>query len=191
MRWTVVLSQPKKPLPGAKKLTPAEEQAAIAAAKEEADYNPQPWRNNNVWDNQIVSFTVNGEPWHNRERIYAFLHHYSSGSAHTKCHMMGNSLSDRILTDSRVTKKLSESRWTTTALHHGLQYGTQGPLTHPRLGLIPVLIARRDEAHLVPGAGRMKHITSPAGPRATHQSRDRSIDTVRLVSLQTCSFACL
>ena len=91
-----------------------------------------------MWDNQIVSFVVNGESWHNRERMYGFLHHYSAGSAHTKSHMMGNSLADRILLDSRVTEVLSESTWSTTALHHGLQYGTQGPLTHPRFGLISV-----------------------------------------------------
>ncbi|CAM9618699.1 unnamed protein product [Ectocarpus sp. 6 AP-2014] len=124
--------QPKQPLPGAKELTPTEKQAAVAAAKKQADYNPEPWKNNGVWENKIVSFVVNGEAWHSRERMYGLLHHYHSGSAHTKCHMMGNSLADRILVDDRVTEKLSESTWTTTALHHGLQYGTQGPLTHPR-----------------------------------------------------------
>eukprot|EP00903_Cladosiphon_okamuranus_P011794 g11084.t1 len=134
----LVIREPKKqePLPGSKKLTPAEEKAATAAAeaaaKKEADYNPEPWKNNGVWDNQITSFVVNGESWHNRERMYGFLHHYAAGSAHTKSHMMGNALVDRILADSRITEKLSESTWTTTALHYGLQYGTQGPLTHPR-----------------------------------------------------------
>lgn len=128
----ICMLQPKKPLPGAKKLTPAEEQAAADAAKKEAYHNPEPWKNNGVWENKIVSFGVNGEAWHNRERMYGFLHHYQTGSTHTKCHLMGNSLADRILVDSRVTEKLSESTWTTTALHYGLQYGEQGPWTHAR-----------------------------------------------------------
>lgn len=132
---TVDRSKPKQP-PGAKELTPAEKQAAVAAARKQADHNPEPWKNNGVWENKIVSFVVNGEAWHSRERMYGLLHHYHSGSAHTKSHMMGNSLADRILVDDRVAEKLSESTWTTTALHHGLQYGTQGPLTHPRQALI-------------------------------------------------------
>lgn len=110
----------------------AEEQAAITAARKEADHNPKPWKINDKWEYKILSFVVNGEAWDNRERMYSLLHHYHSSSVHTKSHMMGNSLADRILVDDRVTKKLAESTWTTTALHHGLQYGTQGPLSHPR-----------------------------------------------------------
>lgn len=124
--------QPAKPSPGAKSFTPAEQQAADEAAKKEAYQNREPWKNNGVWENKIVSFVVNGEAWHNRERMYGFLFNYQLGSAHTKCHVMGNSFADRILADSRVKEKLSESTWTTTALHHGLLYGEQGPLTHPR-----------------------------------------------------------
>lgn len=130
-------AQPAKPAPGAKAFTPAQQQAADEAARKKAYHNPQPWRNNGVWENKIVSFVVNGEAYHNRERMYGFLHHYLTGGAHTKCHMMGNSLADRILEDSRVTEKLSESLWTTTALHYGLQYGDTGPLTHPRHARTP------------------------------------------------------
>lgn len=121
-----------KPAPGAKKFTPAEQEAADNAAREEAYRNPEPWKNNGVWENKVLSFVVNGEAWDNRERMYGFLHQYQTGSTHTKCHTMGNSLTDRINNDSRVAEKLSESTWTTTALHHGLLYGEQGPLTHPR-----------------------------------------------------------
>ncbi|CAM9407191.1 unnamed protein product, partial [Hapterophycus canaliculatus] len=125
-------SEPNKPLPGAKTLTVAEQQAAIAAAKRGADYNPTPWKMNDKWECKILSFVVNGQAWQNRERMYSLLHHYHSTSVHTKTHIMGNSLVDRILADDRVTEKLAESTWTTTALHHGLLNGTMGPLTHPR-----------------------------------------------------------
>ncbi|CAM9249550.1 unnamed protein product [Ascophyllum nodosum] len=83
------------------------------------------------WTNRILSFVVNGQTIQEREKMFAFLHHYQTTSSHTKCHLMGNSLADRILLDDRVRDKLSESTWTTTALHYGLLYGTKGPLTYP------------------------------------------------------------
>lgn len=84
------------------------------------------------WECKLVSFVVNGKPFYERENMYALLFHYHTAGTHTKSHMMGGSLADRILLDDRVTEKLSESTWTTTALHYGLVYGSKGPMTHPR-----------------------------------------------------------
>lgn len=75
---------------------------------------------------------MNNKPMYEREKIFAFLFHYHSCGTHVKSHVMGNALCDRILLDDRVREKLSESTWTTTALHYGLVYGTFGPMTEPR-----------------------------------------------------------
>lgn len=98
-----------------------------------------PGRNNNgegskkgLWQNSILSFVANGKSVNERESIFAFLHHYHTCGTHTKSHIMGNSLADRILVDDRVRDKLSESTWSTTALHYGIVYGTRGPMTDPR-----------------------------------------------------------
>lgn len=81
---------------------------------------------------QIHSFVVNGKPVQEREKMCALLHHYHTAGTHTKSHVMGNALADRILLDDRVRDKLSESTWTTTALHYGLVYGSHGPMSDPR-----------------------------------------------------------
>lgn len=85
-----------------------------------------------LWTNTITSFVLNGNNVYEREKMYALLFLYQTTSAHTKSHVMGNALADRILLDDRVRDKLSESTWTTTALHYGLLYGTSGPATDPR-----------------------------------------------------------
>lgn len=84
------------------------------------------------WTKQVTSFVVNGKNVYEREKMYAVLHHYHTAGTHTKSHVMGNALADRILLDDRVRDKLSESTWTTTALHYGLVYGESGPMTHAR-----------------------------------------------------------
>lgn len=84
------------------------------------------------WEAKVLSFVVNGKPFYEPENMFALLFHYHSAGTHTKSHMMGNALCDRILLDDRVRDKLAESTWTTTALHYGLIYGTQGPMNFPR-----------------------------------------------------------
>lgn len=84
------------------------------------------------WTSHIVSFVVNGKTIHEREQMLTFLHQYYVSCTHTKSHVMGNGLTDRILSDDRITDMLMESTWSTTALHYGLLNGTQGPLTYPR-----------------------------------------------------------
>lgn len=91
------------------------------------------------WTNQITMFVMNGENIVEREKMCAILHHYHTASTHAKSHTMGNSLSDRILQDDRIKKVLSESTWTTTQLHYGLQYGSMGPMTHPRRAHFDIL----------------------------------------------------
>lgn len=75
---------------------------------------------------------LNNKPIYELERMCGLLFHYHSASTHTKSHVMGNALADRILLDDRVRDKLSESTWTTTALHYGLVYGSMGPMSDPR-----------------------------------------------------------
>ncbi|CAN0568258.1 unnamed protein product, partial [Laminaria digitata] len=84
------------------------------------------------WDSKIHSFEVNGVNFYEREKMYALLFQYHTAGTHTKSHTMGNGLADRILLDDRVRDKLSESTWTTTALHYGLLYGKSGPMSDPR-----------------------------------------------------------
>ena len=84
------------------------------------------------WEVNIASFLVNGEPVADSESQVSFLHFYWTTAAHTKCHALGNSLVERIVSDENLKTKLIESTWTTTWLHHGLLHGTLGPLTTTR-----------------------------------------------------------
>ncbi|CAM9646551.1 unnamed protein product, partial [Laminaria digitata] len=81
------------------------------------------------WAVNITSFLVNGQPVADPESQVSFLHLYWTTAAHTKCHALGNSLVERIVSDDFLKTKLMESTWTTTWLHHGLLHGTLGPLT--------------------------------------------------------------
>lgn len=87
---------------------------------------------NGKWQNKILSFVINGKNIYEREKMFALLFQYHTAGTHTKSHVMGNALADRILLDDRVRDKLSESTWTTTALHYGLVYGTTGPMSDAR-----------------------------------------------------------
>ena len=84
------------------------------------------------WTVKITSFLVNGQPVTDPESQVSFLHMYWTTAAHTKCHALGNSLVERIVSDDVLKAKLMESTWTTTWLHHGLLHGTLGPLTSTR-----------------------------------------------------------
>lgn len=95
------------------------------------------------WTVTITSFLVNGKPVLGAESRMSFLHLYCSTSAHTKCHVLGNALVERIVSDDRLKSKLSESTWTTTWLHHGLLHGSLGPLTSVRYGCLLVQIFQR------------------------------------------------
>ena len=86
------------------------------------------------WVVKMKSFLVNGEPVTDPESQISFLHLYWTTGAHTKCHVFGNALVERILSDDSLKTKLMESTWTTTWLHHGLLHGTLGPLTFVRYG---------------------------------------------------------
>ena len=84
------------------------------------------------WAVNITSFFVNAEPVTDPENQVSFLHFYWTTAAHTKCHALGNSLVERIVSDDTLKTKLMESTWTTTWLHHGLLHGSLGPLTTTR-----------------------------------------------------------
>lgn len=84
------------------------------------------------WAVKIKSFLVNGKPVTDPESQVSFLHLYWTTAAHTKCHAFGNALVERILSDDDLKAMLMESTWTTAWLHHGLLYGTLGPLTSIR-----------------------------------------------------------
>lgn len=85
-----------------------------------------------TWIAKIHSFTINGMDVTDQERRYSFLHHYLVGCIHTKSHVFGDALVDRILSDENLRDKLSESTWTTKALHYGLLYGSLGPIVPER-----------------------------------------------------------
>lgn len=80
------------------------------------------------WTATIHSFKINEESINEPERRYAFLHHYYTAGIHTKSHVFGEALVDRILSDSTLRETLYESTWTTKALHFGLVNGSLGPL---------------------------------------------------------------
>ena len=84
------------------------------------------------WEVHIKSFVVNGKEVSDAPSQMSFLHTYWTTSAHTKCHVFGNSLVQRIYSDERLKDKLMESTWTTTWLHTMLIHGTHGPATFAR-----------------------------------------------------------
>lgn len=90
--------------------------------------------NDDRWAVIITSFNVNGLPVADSESQISFLHTYLTASAHPKCHVFGNALVERILSDDSLKAQLMESTWTTTWLHHGLLHGCLGPLTSARYG---------------------------------------------------------
>lgn len=100
------------------------------------------------WENKIQSFVVNGEELTDPESQFSFVHTYWTGGTHGKCHVLGNALAERIASDDALKTKLYESTWTTRWLHHGLLYGTLGPLTtrrwiqrmHTTLSIPPLLL---------------------------------------------------
>lgn len=85
-----------------------------------------------TWIAKIHSFIINGLDVTDQERRYSFLHHYLVGCIHTKSHVFGDALVDRILSDETLRDKLAESTWTTKALHYGLLYGSLGPIVPER-----------------------------------------------------------
>lgn len=84
------------------------------------------------WTSRINSFMINDEHVTEPQRMYSFLHFYLVSSAHTKSHIFGEALVERILSDDSLREKLSESTWTTAALHFGLLHGSLGPVTTVR-----------------------------------------------------------
>ena len=84
------------------------------------------------WQVHISSFVVNGKEIADAASQMSFLHAYWTTSAHTKCHVFGNSLVQRIYSDELLKDKLMESTWTTTWLHSTLLHGTCGPMTSIR-----------------------------------------------------------
>jgi len=84
------------------------------------------------WEVRFRSFIVNGKEVTDPASQMSFLHVYLTCSSHAKCHVLGNSLVQRIYSDELLKDKLMESTWTTTWLHSALMQGTHGPLTHPR-----------------------------------------------------------
>lgn len=84
------------------------------------------------WTSTIHSFMINNELVAEPHRMYSFLHFYLVSSAHTKSHIFGEALVERILSDDSLREKLAESTWTTAALHFGLLHGSLGPVTTVR-----------------------------------------------------------
>lgn len=87
------------------------------------------------WVTTIHAFIVNDQAIKESERRYSFLAFYLAASAHTKSHVFGEALAERILADASLREILWESTWTTTALHYGLLHGSMSPLTSERWGL--------------------------------------------------------
>ena len=83
-------------------------------------------------DVTIASFIVNGLPVTDSESQLSFLFTYWSTGTHPKCHVFGNGLVERILSDGSLKTMLMESAWTTNYLHHGLLHGSLGPMTSAR-----------------------------------------------------------
>lgn len=84
------------------------------------------------WAIHINSFLVNGKPVTDPASQMSFLHLYSTMGTHSKCHVYGNTLVQRINKDEVLKAKLMESTWNTVWLHRGLLRGGVGPLTAVR-----------------------------------------------------------